>query len=221
MPEKQRHWLSQRRFLILLISLLLIDVLLPILEELDLVRARICLNVLFALILLSSVYAISENKKLGLITLCLSVVALGTRFAVEFVPEPTKGMIVTALLLMVVCLFLISTVILIEVLKPGRVTGEKISAAICVYLLIGFLWAMLFTLVFVLDPQSFAIEGATLSHFIYYSYVTLTTLGYGDIAPLSPVGKSLAYVEAIIGQIYLTVLVARLVGLYIVHQQRD
>jgi hypothetical protein len=195
--------------------------LVPILEELELTGARIYLNVLFSLILLSSVYAISENKKLGLITLCLSVVALGVRFAVDFIPEPTKGMIVTALLLLVVCLFLISTVILIEVFKPGRVTGEKISAAICVYLLIGFLWALLFTLVFVLDPQSFSIEGATLSHFIYYSYVTLTTLGYGDIAPLSPVGKSLAYVEAIIGQIYLTVLIARLVALHIAQERGE
>jgi voltage-gated potassium channel Kch len=221
MPEKPRHWLSQHRFLVLLISLLLLGVLLPLFEELDLVWAKICLNVLFALILLSSVYAISENKKLGFITLCLTVVALGARYAVDFIPEPSKGLIVAALFLLVVCLFLISTVILIEVFKPGRVTGEKISAAICVYLLIGFLWALLFTLVFVLDPQSFAIEGATLAHFIYYSYVTLTTLGYGDIAPLSPVGKSLAYVEAVIGQIYLTVLIARLVALHIAHGQKE
>jgi voltage-gated potassium channel len=221
MSGRQRHWLSQYRFLILLLSLLFVDVLVPIFDALELVGARVLSTVFISLVLLSSVYTVSERKKLFLFTVSLAVIAICARVAVDLVPDPDKWMIVTALVLLLVFLLLISTIILLEVLKPGRVTGERISASICVYLLIGFLWAMVFTLVFVLDPQSFNIEGATFGHFIYYSYITLSTLGYGDITPLSPIARPLAYVEAIIGQIYLTVLVARLVGMHIAQERGE
>ena len=110
---------------------------------------------------------------------------------------------------------MITWTILSYVLKQGAVTGEKISAAICVYMFIGLLWAFLFALTYTLDAGSFDLKDPQLSQFVYYSFITLSTLGYGDITPLSPVAQALAYVEAITGQIYLTVLVARLVGLHI------
>jgi hypothetical protein len=102
------------------------------------------------------------------------------------------------------------------------VTADKIYGALCVYLLIGLTWGFMFLTLEGVQPGSFSLgqgqpngiakDPATL---VYFSFVTLSTVGYGDITPLSPPARSLAFMEAIIGQIYLAVLVARLVGLHI------
>ena len=114
-------------------------------------------------------------------------------------------------------------IILSHVLRAERVSREKIFGALSVYLLLGVIWSLLFIMVDFLVPGSFrygqdrALTGAEM---VYYSFVTLTTLGYGDIVPVSPSARSLATLEALTGQLYLTVLVARLVGLHITHSSR-
>jgi len=105
------------------------------------------------------------------------------------------------------------------------VTPAKISGALSVYLLLGYFWSIVFTILETLQPGSFnlALGGAEAAgsraeifkQLLYYSYITLSTLGYGDITPLSAGARSLAALEALTGQIYLAVLVARLVGLQI------
>ena len=101
-------------------------------------------------------------------------------------------------------------------------------------MLVGLAWAFLFSLLEVLQPGSFnlpelsaepldlaAMEVRRLSVFMYYSLVTLTTLGYGDITPVTPLARNLAAFEAVMGQLYIAILVARLVGLHIVHAGQD
>ena len=118
--------------------------------------------------------------------------------------------------------------ILRAILVDLRVTQETILGAICVYLLIGLTWAYLDAAVDLAVPGSFRIEPGPISRgaghlvprevfpqLIYFSFTTLTTLGYGDVIPLSPPARTCAYLEAVVGQIYLTVLVARLVGMHI------
>ena len=86
-----------------------------------------------------------------------------------------------------------------------------------VYFLIGFLWSFLYIVVTISDPGSISFPDSELipGEIFYFSFVTLTTLGYGDITPESMMARNLTIIEATIGQIYLTVLVARLVGLHI------
>jgi uncharacterized membrane protein len=98
-------------------------------------------------------------------------------------------------------------------------TTVVIMGGICVYLLMGFLWAFVFTILESVQPGSFQMpEGleAGLSSFSYYSFVTITTLGYGDVTPVSNPARSLALLEAILGQLYIAILIARLVGTHIV-----
>ncbi|MGD8951364.1 MAG: potassium channel family protein [Desulfobacterales bacterium] len=115
--------------------------------------------------------------------------------------------------------------ILAHVFKSTRITRETIAGAICAYLLIGAMWAHVFSIVENVSPGSFAdnsIEADAASgpepirdqadRFTYFSFVTLTTLGYGDMTPLTRPAKNLAALEAIFGQLYLAVLIARLVG---------
>jgi len=115
--------------------------------------------------------------------------------------------------------------ILAYVLHSGRVTSDKIFAAICVYLLLGFVWTYVYALLDDMQPGSFADSTETgrtddvahVTQLRYLSFATLTTLGYGDILPRSSTARTMAVLEAVMGQIYLAVLVARLVGLHIVH----
>ncbi len=110
------------------------------------------------------------------------------------------------------------------VLNRDKVTTDKICGAICAYALIGLIWASIYSLFYTLDPTSFAIpENLHTGHgnslwSLYFSFISLTTLGYGDITPLSAAAQTYAYLEAACGQIFLTVLVARLVALHIIHE---
>ena len=89
------------------------------------------------------------------------------------------------------------------------------------FLLLGLCWAFIYALIEVLNPGSFSVASITTagssSAYTYFSFVTLTTLGYGDISPVAQVARSFAILEAITGQMYLAVLVARLVGTQIAH----
>ncbi len=102
------------------------------------------------------------------------------------------------------------------VLGSGLITLNRIFGALCIYLLLGVLWAVLFGLVDVLAPGAFRVLDAQhkepLENLLYYSFVTLTTLGYGDVTPLHPVARTLAYLEAVVGQLFIAVLIASLVG---------
>lgn len=115
--------------------------------------------------------------------------------------------------------------------RKQRVTVDTIIAALCVYLLMGIVWSFAYSLVDTLAPGSFSCSvfeaGAPFMQIkdssfypLYYSFVTLTTLGYGDVVPVSRVASMLAVTEAMAGQIYLAVLVARLVGLQVVAHSR-
>ena len=105
-----------------------------------------------------------------------------------------------------------------QVLFTGDIDGKKILGAICLYLLMGLIWAVLYTLVQLTFPGSFthiSSDSAWFTlfpDFIYFSFVTITTLGFGDISPLSPISRFLVYFEAIVGQFYMAILVASLVG---------
>lgn len=112
------------------------------------------------------------------------------------------------------------------VLEQRQVTGETMSMAITVYLLMGITWAMLYFAIFELDPQALSFqhfpgssaEVAPTGHthlllFIYFSFSTLSTLGFGDIMPVSLPARYAAVAESITGQLYLAILVARLVSM--------
>ena len=105
--------------------------------------------------------------------------------------------------------------------RVEQVDAETICAALCVFLLLGVLWSELYAMAERLQPNSFSVNSGTSAEVfqtnsfgsLYFSYVTLTTLGYGDISPIRELARLLTVSEALVGQIYLVVLVARLVGI--------
>ncbi|HUN23806.1 MAG TPA: ion channel [Anaerolineales bacterium] len=111
------------------------------------------------------------------------------------------------------------------IFKAKRVTLDVIYAAVTVYVLIGAMFVPLYGIVETLAPGSFIDNGMKVSgpfpwqNFAYFSYVTLTTLGYGDILPVQMWARALVGVEAVSGTMYLTIIMARLVGLYAAHEE--
>jgi hypothetical protein len=104
-----------------------------------------------------------------------------------------------------------------QVFLAGTVNLNKIVGAVCIFLLLAILWAILFQFLEVPTPESFSGIASDAGHmhfhrFVYFSLVTLTTLGYGDIAPATPLAGMLATLEAVVGVFYIAILVAALVG---------
>ena len=133
-----------------------------------------------------------------------------------------------ASILMVIFLGYMIYEILIIVFRSIEVTANIFYGSICVYLIIGLMWGFVYYSLETIHPFSFTFEnngivptdfsqkGAPqLPIFMYYSFITLTTLGYGDVTPLTFPTQMISSAEAVVGQLYLTILVARLVGLHI------
>lgn len=103
-------------------------------------------------------------------------------------------------------------------------TAVSIQAAIAAYLLFGLGWANAYLLVMQRNPHSFhstvGLSSSSSVEWYYYNYVTLTTVGYGEITPLTRVARALATGEAVTGQLYLAVLIARLIGMEIIYSQQ-
>ena len=189
---------------------------------------RYALELLLILVLLAGLRAIKVNKwifLLGIGLLALSIIFSLIAVHYSNVLFLTQGVALRALFLIVIALS-----ILLDLFKGDKVTGDTLAGAVCLYLLIALIWAYLFFIVEFLSPGSFSftesefISNLWLSHelynFLYFSLVTMTTVGYGDMAPLSNGARTLATIEAIVGQVYLTILVARLVGLYLLDQKK-
>ncbi|MEL7034672.1 MAG: ion channel [Cyanobacteria bacterium J06592_8] len=108
-----------------------------------------------------------------------------------------------------------------RIVNDNKVGSDTIKGGICVYLLIGILWAFLYEVFFLTNSDSFSENilykqeiNYDLKPFLYYSFTTLTTLGYGDIVPQTYVAMMFSNLEAIVGQLYPAIIIARLVGLY-------
>lgn len=171
--------------------------------------------------LLAGLFTLSQQRRLFTVGIVLSVTAV----VLHWIPIPNWR--VWGLLIGALFLFLVANTILRTVLRQPRVTADAIYGAVSVYLLLGLIFAFGFSFLYAMDPSALAMVSEPprgldsvhqLSTFVYYSFVTLTTLGYGDVTPISALARSVALLEAVLGQLYLVVLIARLVGLQIAHE---
>jgi hypothetical protein len=111
-----------------------------------------------------------------------------------------------------------------DVLFSGHYDINRMVGAVCIYQLLGMIFAVLYRTIFLFSPSDFAdiAQGGdpTFYDFVYFSFVTLTTLGYGDLAPDGPLFRALAYSEAVVGQLYIATVIASLVGARLAEQSR-
>lgn len=150
----------------------------------------------------------------------LAALALGERLWVLLFPSPSAVLWGTASWVAFFCYVTGSQ--LRSLLRQRKVTSETIAMSVSVYLLIGLCWALLFEIMLLRHPESFTFahagdgEGlASAPVMVYFSLTVLSTVGFGDITPVTLPARYAAVAEGIVGQLYLTILVARLVGMRI------
>ena len=189
----------------------------PFVEEIK--GGELIVSILFSLVLVSAVLAVAARKSVLVIAIVLAIPAIAGRWINHFRPDlvPPAVFLVAGILLIA---FVIAH-LLGFILRAPVVTTEVLCASISAYLMFGLMWAMAYWLVDRLTPGgafSFntnagprSIEG--FSGF-YFSFITLSTVGYGDITPVSRIARWLAAMEAMTGSLYVAVLIARLVSLY-------
>lgn len=174
-------------------------------------------DLFFSLLLLSGVMMASRRKALTVVVATLVVLAIVARW-VSFT-TPGAGILLKEVLSLA-SLSLLAALVIEQVFRPGPVTGYRIQGAIVVYLLLGLIFAQVYQAILIGLPGSFAPAGLELAKephgLLYFSFVTLTTVGYGDITPIHPIARSLAVGEALVGQLYPAILIARLVSLQII-----
>lgn len=174
------------------------------------------LMVALSSVLLLGVYGLQESKVVFYTGLTLALIASALTIGDLFAENETLKLIVLA----DVFLFFTMTMGLAikSLLGEGPITLNRLIGGICVFLLLGMCWSIIYMYLYWWNPDAFA--GAILDtqdnpvywDMIYFSFVTLTTLGYGDITPAGPVARSLAYTEAIAGQLFIAILIGSLVG---------
>lgn len=204
----QRH-----RYVWLLISLIIVLILSPLLEYYE--TSDLIISLLYSLLVLSSANAASDSRTHLLFALSLAIIwfflqAFGHWFSI---PHFTimKGAA------MICLLYFTIYVILRPLLKAKETNFNMLCGAISGYLLIGVAWAVSYGMFEALRPGSFTLldpdSTVVWSQFLYFSLTTLTTLGYGDLTPLTPSAGIWATLEAVAGTLYVAVLIARLVSL--------
>ena len=201
----------------LLIALALFFIWAPFVEEIE--GGELIVSGLFSLVLLAGVVAVADRKRVLVIALVLAIPAIAGRWINHFRPDLIPPAVFLAGGLVLIA-FVIAN-LLRFVLRAPSVNTEVLCASISAYLMLGLMWTMAYWLVDQLTPGgafSFNTNAGThsMSGFtgFYFSFVTLSTVGYGDITPVSRIARWLAAMEAMTGLLYVAVLIARLVSLY-------
>jgi len=214
--EMVRRPLKSRRFsaVELLIALALLFFFFPFVEEVK--GGDLIVSLLLSLVLLSAVLAVSDRRSVLLIALVLAIPAIAGRWINHFRPDLVHPAVFLTAALVLVAFVVVN--LLRFVWRAPSVNIEVLCASISAYLMLGLMWTMAYWLVDQLTPGAFAFNAGPRSmngfNGFYFSFITLSTVGYGDITPVSRIARWLAAMEAMTGLLYVAILISRLVGLY-------
>lgn len=210
------YWRDGDRFLMLLVSLITTMLVLPIFDS-PFVReilASACLTFVFV------TGALANRQRPYIFGLAVALAVAAVTLAWVQLASVNVGVQLADLIVDIAFFFFTAVMILVAVFRDQMGNRQAVSGAICAYLLLGLGWAHGYVLLSYLEspPFHFANESiadsekhAALSQMIYYSFVTMTTLGYGDITPRTPLAQTITWMQAVTGQLFIAVLIARLV----------
>jgi hypothetical protein len=209
------RWQSQANLSLFLVLLVLVGFVLPSLgfEKNDF---RLYADVVFSVVLVVGAGIAWEDRKLFVLTSLVSVVAIVVRWATWW--SPTNPLMLWRASTGLAAILMITAVLLWQVFRSGKVTAMRVQGAIAAYLCLGYGWAHAYHIAALLDPGAFNSAGSNVSSvstWVNYSFGMLTIVGYQGILPVHPVAHTLGSGEAVTGQLYLAVLVARLVSMQV------
>lgn len=217
--SRVKAFLGRDKYRILLVSIAALIFLEPLVPDPDI--SYYLFMTLVSLILISGVYAVrGERKHLyhAIILLLPTLVVVWLQ-----IPATSELYIIIARTSPVLLFTYISALIFMDILTTRNVNADMIAGGVSVYLLIGLIFGLIYQAHFMLDPSVFRVsdelqaanenESHSLYLFNYFSFVTMTTLGYGDITPLALHARILVQIETLMGQLYVAIFIARLVSI--------
>lgn len=216
----QRFWTGDRGLSIFLALLVIVILVLPAFD-LAWALSGLARELVFSSLLVAGALTLPERRWMRWLVPPMAAVALVMRWVSA--ASATADFSTWRELSMLITLTLFAAVVAAQVYRSGPVTHHRIQGAIAVYLLLGLTWASAYQLLHHLRPGAFAgnFDATVPQTWTYYSFVTLTTTGYGDITPVHPIARTLAIAEALTGQLYLAITLARLVALYVDPRKQD
>ncbi len=176
-------------------------------------------DVVYALLLISGVQALAERGLTRRLLMPVAVITIAVDLGSWVLPVAEPWVQGTGFL----SLLLLLGIVLGQTLRSGPITFHRIQGAVAAYVLLGVIWAYAYALLALLRPGAFSgpvspADGPRA--WLYFSFVTLTTVGYGDVLPVHPTARSLAVLEAVTGPLYLAILISRLVSLAVAPVRR-
>jgi hypothetical protein len=214
---KQDSSLTRHRFFLLFVFLLATLILFPYAEASH--YGSYAFRVIASFAIVVSVYAANVHRSLLIFAIVLAIPALFERIVLPKLDS--HSFFIFNILLTLVFDIMIVVIIFRHVLAEREPTSETIFGALCIYLLVGFTFASVYGLVAAFQPNAFYLDPHTNLHtvpdrfdLIYYSFATMTSLGAAGITPVSSPARSFSILEAILGVLYLAVLIAGLIGAY-------
>jgi hypothetical protein len=217
---KRRFWETDQGLSLLLVVLVVNVFILPTIVQPGVV-SRALFDVFFSLLILTGIAATRTGRVARAVMMTVAVLALAIRGVYWVFPSVVldSGAVASG----IASTGLLAVVVLAQVAREGPVTVHRILGAVAAYLLLGFTWGQAYCLVALNAPGAFTgMEdlGNNPLRLVYFSFVTLTTIGYGDVTPVHPVARTLAILEGLTGQLYPAILLARLVSLEVAHREK-
>ncbi|HTO88314.1 MAG TPA: potassium channel family protein [Thermoanaerobaculia bacterium] len=215
-------WWQDRGLTTMLVCLGIGIFLAPIIEVVGIVDETF-FKVVMSLVLVSGVIAISGRGAASMAMGLMALLTLLLKWAHFVFHGSVLGAAADAFAML--SIVLLTTLVLQHVFRAGPITPDRIRGAIVAYLLVGFFFFEAYQLVSVFRPEAFHVEDGSggvkhLHALAYFSFVTLTTVGYGDITASDPIARSLAVGEALIGQLYPAILIGGLVSMHLASRDR-
>jgi voltage-gated potassium channel len=217
----------RNRFTVLLIFIVTLLSVLPLIKGDEL--AILSIKVVLSVVLLSGICMACRMRRRFIVATMLAIPVLLGRWLPQYSTD--TRVFLASDILAAVFVFYITAMILSEILSARRVSLDTIAGAVCTYFLIGMAWAFVYRAMFAIIPHSFTFASGSfvqifeddmlsrpqLMPFVYYSFATLTTTGFGDITPTAAASRGISVLEAMAGQLFIAVLIARLVSLELSH----
>jgi len=207
--------LTKFNFTYLLIGLLSVLIVGPLTLDVFDYSSDLLTSLSFSTTMIIGIWSFHQSKALFRFSLLLIAVSLCASALDPAFPE-WRLQILNMLVVMTFCTMSF-IFILADITADMKVDANRVVGAVCLYLLIGLIFGIIYTILETFITGSFSNLPEEKEHvssvFLYYSYVTLTTLGYGDITPLRPLARTVAYLEAIVGVFYMSIMIGSMIGL--------
>ncbi len=217
------------RFAVVLLASLLLAVAQPLMS--GLFNEEGSFDVLFSVLIVAVLLLVFEEREHRRTAFSLGLAAFLGIWAGHAVAVAAGAVFLVGAHLLAACFFAFALYGILRAILVRQASGDAIFAAVCGYLLLGIIWSLLYNAVETASPGSFNTPAPERSNvaarrldrgvLTYYSFITLATVGYGDVTPTTPLARTLAWMEAIAGQFYLAVLVAGLVGFKVTQALKD